>query len=176
MAEYVHFVCTRGEAAGILAWQQRFWVSNCGCREERGVCARSRHDVCLAFGPGEGRHEISPAGLEEILREAEAKHLVMRPYRDKANGQVGGFCICCDDCCGFFRHPGEYECERGALAERTDESACTDCGDCAAVCFFGARRMADGHLAVDHEKCNGCGLCLDVCPAECIQMVPRAAS
>ncbi len=180
MAEYVHHVCTRAEAREILdrLGQDRFWVYNCGCRDSRGTCARSRHDVCLGFEPWRSQEEpnariTTRAGAEELLREAEAKHLVMRPFRDKDLGHLVGFCICCDDCCHYFQEPDAEPCEKGALVERTDESACTDCGDCAQVCFFGARKMDDGRLVLEHESCYGCGLCLDACPAGCIEMVVR---
>lgn len=174
----MHYVCTRDEARAILDRQKRFWVSNCGCRERRGGCARSRIDLCLEFRPvnasgGSGLREISRAEVEEILREAEARHLVMRPFRDESRQQTEGFCVCCDDCCGYFLSPTEERCDKGALIQSTDAAACTDCGDCTHVCYFGARKMEDGRLAVDSDACYGCGLCLDVCPAGCIRMVAR---
>ncbi len=178
-ASYVHNVCTRQEARDILAklGQDRFWVSACGCRQSRGPCARSPHEVCLGFEPSwsesDSKREITRAEVEGILRLAEEKHLVMRPFRDQSDGRMAGFCVCCDDCCYYFLHPGEEQCAQGALVERTDAVLCTDCGDCAGVCYFGARQVVDGRLAVDDARCYGCGLCLDVCPAGCIEMVQR---
>lgn len=179
-AANIHYVCTRDEARELIGQRDRFWVSNCGCRESRGTCARSRHDVCIAFEPldasgGGDTKEISRADFEGILREAEARHLVMRPFRDEARLRVDGFCVCCDDCCAYFLDPETNVCDKGAFIERTDRSLCNDCGDCAAVCYFGARKMDDGGLAVDRESCYGCGLCRDVCPSDCITLVAREA-
>jgi Pyruvate/2-oxoacid:ferredoxin oxidoreductase delta subunit len=33
--------------------------------------------------------------------------------------------------------------------------------------------MQDGKLAVDRERCFGCGLCVDVCPTDAIEMHGR---
>ena len=45
----MHFVCTMSEAANLISTHSKFWVSNCGCRERKGTCSQSRHDVCLMF-------------------------------------------------------------------------------------------------------------------------------
>ncbi|MEE9490839.1 MAG: 4Fe-4S binding protein [Dehalococcoidia bacterium] len=34
--------------------------------------------------------------------------------------------------------------------------------------------MNEEELVVEKEHCYGCGLCVDVCPESCIQMVYRA--
>ncbi len=171
-----NYICTRQEIREIIARCERFSVARCQCRENHpGGCRRSRHDVCLNFtaAAGGSMRDITRAEVEELLREAEAKHLVVRPFRDEARERTVGTCLCCDDCCDCFLHPGKYPCGKGAYIERTDRALCNDCGDCTQVCYFGARRMADGELAVDREACYGCGLCTDVCPADCIEMVPR---
>jgi len=173
----LHYVCTREEARELIKPVTRFWVSNCGCREERGKCERSRIDLCLIFaegdpGSGSGKHEISRAELEAIFQEAEAKHLVTRPFRNEARTATDGICFCCDDCCGYFLNRDEV-CDKGKFGEQTDSERCTDCEVCVDVCFFGARKMTDGKLVVAGGGCYGCGLCQDVCPEDCIAMVAR---
>jgi len=44
-----HYVCTYDEVEQILARQELYWVSDCGCREKKGDCAKSRIDLCLMF-------------------------------------------------------------------------------------------------------------------------------
>jgi Fe-S-cluster-containing hydrogenase component 2 len=41
------------------------------------------------------------------------------------------------------------------------------------VCYFGARKMDGGELTLDRDNCYGCGLCVEVCPEDCLKMVPR---
>ncbi len=187
----MHYVCTRDEARKLIDQQSRFWVSDCGCRtgNEKG-CKRSRVDVCLWWNGGEGSagsgtKEVTRAQVEEILKEAETKHLVSRPFRNwdnetkKVMPGTAGICFCCDCCCGYFskrngivNEGGDFECDKGDLAEKTDFDSCTDCGACVDVCYFDARKMENGKLAVKHSECYGCGLCMDVCPVSCIEMAP----
>ena len=174
-----HYVCTREQARNLIKGLDRFWVMNCGCRENRGKCSRSRMDVCLMFkgdiaGSGSARtKEISRAEVEDIFREAEEKHLVTRPFRNESNmAETDGICFCCDDCCGYFLDPSEV-CDRGSLVETMDPDKCTNCGTCVDICYFGARKLDNDQLAIDRESCYGCGLCIDVCPEGSVEMVSR---
>lgn len=172
----IHYVCTRDEAGELIASARDYWVCNCGCREERGTCSRSRHDVCLMFADagasGTVKRRIDRKAADEILEEARSCGLVARPFRNEFRTAVEGVCFCCDDCCGYFLNPTE-ECDKGKLIEQTERGACSDCGICVEVCHFGARRMADGSLDVLRDGCYGCGLCADVCPEDCVSMVAR---
>jgi len=176
---HFHYVSTREKAREMAAKHDRFWVSNCGCREAGEGCKRSRTDICSYFrkeaaSDSTGLKEISRAEMEEIFKEAGEKHLVTRPFRNGSDFSItDGVCFCCDDCCGYFKNPENVICDRGDLMEKTDMEACTHCADCAAVCYFHARKMVEGLLVVAHKNCYGCGLCLEVCPVNCIEMVKR---
>jgi len=173
-----HYVCTRDEARNLIKDAERFWVSNCGCREGRDDCKQSRMDLCLFFKPdmggtGSGFKEVNRKFAEGILKVAEEKLLVTRPFRDEDDkSQTQGSCFCCSDCCGYFHNP-EEKCDKGRFIEKTDEEECTHCGACADVCHFKARTMKDDHRETDRERCYGCGLCVDVCPTGCIEMIER---
>jgi hypothetical protein len=57
----MHYVATLEQAWQITRQRPHFWASNCGCRQGRGRCSRSRMDVCLIFteqdpGSGSGKH------------------------------------------------------------------------------------------------------------------------
>jgi NAD-dependent dihydropyrimidine dehydrogenase PreA subunit len=177
-----HYVCTWDQGKEIAGSFDRYWVMNCGCREERGAkCARSRMDLCLMFredivgSEGSGKKEISKTELEDIFKEAKEKHLVTRPFRnDKDRTKTEGICFCCDCCCGYFQNPIENVCDKGDFIEKTQKEDCTDCGECVQVCYFGAKKMEDGELSIERDECYGCGLCVDVCPTECIQMISRS--
>jgi len=174
-----HYVCTRQEAEAIIDTYSRFWVANCGCRESKGQCDRSRVDVCLMFrddigSSGTGLRELSRKDVDDILSEAQEKHLVPRPFRNQSDKtKADGICFCCDDCCGYFLSPEEV-CDKGSQIEKTDIEKCTACGSCVDVCYFGARKMDDEALAVVQDSCYGCGLCVDVCSEGCVEMTRRA--
>jgi len=170
----LHYVCTRKDAKDMVTNHSRFWVSNCGCRESRGKCIRSRLDLCLMFRDdidpsGSGKKEISRDEVEQIFKEAEEKHLVTRPFRnEKSMTETTGICFCCDDCCGYFLNPQE-KCDKGDFIEKTDRDICDNCGVCVEVCYFKARKMDSDKLVIEQDNCYGCGLCLDVCPVDCIE-------
>ena len=175
-----HYVCTPQRARELVSERDRFWVSNCGCREGGGGCARSRMDLCLVFnnefgGSGSNLHEVDRSFVEGILREAEVKRLVARPFRGRDRTQTDGICFCCDDCCGYFLDPAE-RCDKGLLVEATAMDDCTHCGLCADVCHFHARRMEDRWLIVTLGNCFGCGVCADICPEYLIDMTRAPAA
>jgi ferredoxin len=180
----IHYVCTHEQARALIKRAERFWVSNCGCREGNPKgCQRSRSDICLFWsehdsGSGSGKKVITRAEAEAIMKEAKDKWLVTRPFRNEARTDTDGICFCCDDCCGYFQDRDEqgnlkYSCDKGESIEQTAMDDCTHCGECEKVCYFGARKMQANKLVLDREQCYGCGLCVDVCAPVCIRLVKR---
>ncbi len=175
----LHYVCTIEEAQKLIKGHNRFWVSNCGCREGKGSnCRRSRIDVCLQFhnktaASGTGMKEISKEEVLDLLRESMDKNLVPRPFRDYETKKITeGICFCCDDCCGYFLNDDEV-CDKGEMVVHTDLSSCVHCGACVGYCYFNARIMNGDKHEFDIEKCYGCGLCVSKCPAGCISLDKR---
>jgi len=175
----MHYVCTHKEAYKLIEEHEEFGISNCGCRESKGKCERSRMDVCLTFGfdpnfsSGSGLRKANKDDVYELLKEAEDKKLVARPFRDKNNKTIG-ICFCCDDCCGYFLYP-EEKCDKGRFIEETNLEQCSNCNICCDVCYFGARTLSKSEeLIIDRNNCHGCGLCADICPENCINMIERA--
>jgi ferredoxin len=177
----MHYVCTIEEAAALVAGHDGFWVSNCGCRERKGSCRRSRSDLCLQFASvtaasGSGHRPVSRDEVEEILREAFERRLVPRPFRGETDRtRTEGICFCCDDCCAYFQDP-EERCDRGAFIEVTDERLCGDCLSCVPVCHFGARLLDGRELRLVRDLCYGCGVCVQACPSFAIRMEERGAA
>lgn len=174
----MHYVCTLAETKDLIKNQSEFWVANCGCREEKGGCQKSRMDLCLYFSKtsdpsGSHRKKISSTEVAAILQLAQEKHLVIRPFRDEKNhSEIEGICFCCDCCCSYFSSANE-RCDPGKYIEETDIDHCNHCGSCIEVCYFQARNLEDGQLTIQRENCYGCGLCIDICAVNCINLVPK---
>ncbi len=49
---------------------------------------------------------------------------------------------------------------------------CLGLGSCAEACPFDAIKMEEGLPVVDFEKCTACGVCVNVCPRDLMQLVP----
>lgn len=52
-------------------------------------------------------------------------------------------------------------------------SMCSDCQKCATACIYGAIACSDGKIAIDANKCTGCGLCISICEHDCLKLVWR---
>ncbi len=50
-----------------------------------------------------------------------------------------------------------------------DEEKCVGCGLCEEVCPAGAALVADWQSAVNKEKCIGCFECVTVCPETAVE-------
>ncbi|MBN1232921.1 MAG: 4Fe-4S binding protein [Candidatus Coatesbacteria bacterium] len=174
----MHYVCTHEEAQKLIDESNVFLVSNCGCRENKGNCERSRMDVCLSLvennsGSGSNQHEVDRDFANKLILEAREKLLVTRPFRDPENRNIiAGICFCCDDCCSYFNDENEIS-DKGRYIEKTDLSRCTNCCLCVDACFFKARTFKQDRLQIDSSRCYGCGNCRIVCSVNCIKMVER---
>ena len=174
---FMHYVSTIEEAQNLIARHDKFWVSNCGCRENGSGCKQSRIDVCLMFSAdggssGSNMHEITKTEVDAILQEAIISKLVARPFKNDDFTDTDGICFCCQDCCGYFLDSNEI-CNKGKLIEKTDFDLCINCGLCVTSCYFGVRAIENGLAVIDNDNCYGCGLCIRECPVQGISMVAR---
>jgi NAD-dependent dihydropyrimidine dehydrogenase PreA subunit len=129
---------------------------------------RARKAVEVGLIPGFGR-----------LR-GDAINRIGGPIPD--TGDLFNLCYCCPCCCvmaGISNSPSYLRSifkRLEGLTVAVDEDLCTDCGECAEVCIFGALEMMDGKVQRDYEKCFGCGRCVTVCPTEAISIALEEGS
>ena len=124
---------------------------------------RARKAVEAGLLPGFGRHR-----LDAIAR-------IGGPIPD--TGDLFNACYCCPCCCIVPKMTKNapsylinYEKKFEGLTVAVDEDLCTDCGECAQACVFGALEMVEDKLKSDFEICRGCGRCARVCPTEAISI------
>ena len=72
---------------------------------------------------------------------------------------------------------GARECNRwpftGGSVARLDPEKCSPCDEGISACRFDAIERDDGAYRVDPIRCEGCGVCALVCPAEALAMKPQ---
>ncbi|MGB9820716.1 MAG: 4Fe-4S binding protein [Pseudothermotoga sp.] len=67
---------------------------------------------------------------------------------------------------------GNEEIDRRRLFKaRIDPALCTSCGTCRNVCIYDAPYPSNKNYVVG-DQCDGCGLCVKLCPVKAITMVP----
>ncbi len=54
-----------------------------------------------------------------------------------------------------------------------DPARCEGCGVCAEVCRFDAVQVQDGQYSIDLVACDGCAACVYQCPEQAIRMEPQ---
>lgn len=71
---------------------------------------------------------------------------------------------------------GEYDALLGkpAMAAEIIPEACTACGRCERTCFYDAISKVDGKMQVDRSKCDGCGLCAQLCRFGGVKLTQKA--
>ena len=75
--------------------------------------------------------------------------------------------------CSTFREIEKVLEEKEAIQEAKRCLACScglGCGICEKVCIYSAIERVGGRYGIDAERCDGCGLCVEVCPKENIKM------
>ncbi|NLH48990.1 MAG: 4Fe-4S binding protein [Myxococcales bacterium] len=80
--------------------------------------------------------------------DAADLHLILRPETKAAHELEGGFKAC------------------------LDKKRCLLCGQCAALCRYGA---ISEDIRVDAFECEGCGVCADHCPVQAITLTRQKA-
>lgn len=53
-----------------------------------------------------------------------------------------------------------------------DKEKCIDCLFCWIYCPDSAVKVSNGKIeGIDYDHCKGCGICAEICPKKCIEMV-----
>ena len=113
---------------------------------------------------GRGR-SIDQSEVKEILARANEANLVLNPTNSRF---VAAICCCCGCCCGILKglqyHPKPSEvCASSFIAELEPE-ACQGCWTCLERCQMQAITAEGDRVALNTDRCIGCGICEFKCP------------
>jgi len=181
-ADHEHRVCTYREAEDAVRAHSAIYVNDCFCRgpaqAAKGEVPYCGHPVrtCMGFKKEKDApfevEEFTQARALALLEDWSKRGLFFRFMMDEQ-----WICLCCSCGCGFFfdkeGRRQQDPCGKSGFIERTDGSACRNCGACVKVCAWEARRLENGRLRVTAAQCYGCGACEHACPSHAVSMVPR---
>ncbi len=164
-----------------------FAVSYCYCRHHKDLlgipCEATEEKLnCLSFGRSARflidygfAKEISAEETKRILKDCEEAGLVHKFFHEKSSLERDEFaiCNCCKCCCGTF---DLYY--RGAAPMHTytsyravvDGELCNGCEICVDMCPMEAVKMADGIARIEDALCIGCGVCAHHCESEAVTL------
>ena len=156
----------------------------CPCRAVRQESCEPL-DVCLIIGEPFAsfitEHHPTRAKMisqEEALAVLEAEdrrgHVHHAFFKEGMLGRFYAICNCCSCCCGAMqaqRNGVPMLASSGYLCQMTDETLCTQCGQCLRNCQFAAiDQDARGRMQVDAGTCMGCGVCVNNCPSGALRL------
>ena len=163
-------------------------VGHCFCRQRRKVlgdpCATDAPVInCFTFGKS-ARHTaaqgfakmITKEEALRIMKEAEEAGLVHKAFHpnSKVSRPETSICNCCKDCCDTLHlwRDGAFPLINSTYyLSVIDQDSCTGCGICVERCPTEAIEInAEGVADRDENACFGCGICARFCPEEAISL------
>jgi Pyruvate/2-oxoacid:ferredoxin oxidoreductase delta subunit len=163
-------------------------VGHCFCRQRRKVlgepCATDAPVInCFTFGKS-ARHTVAQGFARmiskqeacEIMQQAEGAGLVHKAFHPGSNVSrpETSICNCCKDCCDTLRlwREGAFPLVNSTYyLSVIDQDDCTGCGICVERCPTDAIQLnEDGKAEREESYCFGCGICARFCPEEAISL------
>ena len=163
-------------------------VGHCFCRQRRKIlgesCAIDAPVLnCFSFGKS-ARHTVAQGfarmvtkdEARNIMKEAEKAGLVHKAFHpgSKVSRPETSICNCCKDCCDTLHlwRDGAFPLLNSTYyLSLIDPDACSGCGICVDRCPTDAIELNDDQKAErDENACFGCGICARFCPEGAISL------
>lgn len=166
-------------------------MNKCLCRRSTG-CTEYPIDLGCIF-LGKTTRKISRKHCREVTREEAIEHidkcrdagLVHIMGRNKIdsvwmnvrpNEELLTICNCCPCCCLWRVYPNlsdtiqnDFYKLQGVSVE-CETSECVGCGRCVEVCFADCIEIIDQKAVIDTSVCIGCGQCSNNCPTNAMKL------
>lgn len=144
--------------------------NNCG-----GCGYASCDDLAKKIALGQAPANACPVGGDAA---SEAIGKIMGVSAEKTVRKVAVVkCMgSCDKSEFIYNYYGANDCNRVTVAPGRGSKACAygclGLGTCARVCKFDAIKFVNGRAFISREDCKACGMCVEACPNNLIELVP----
>jgi ferredoxin len=166
-------------------------ISICYCRHKMSHVERdcdAPKEICMTFNLAAAsliKHgyarKVGVSECLELLSSAYEHNLVQ--FGDNVQEGVNFICNCCGCCCEAMIAARKFAIFHPVhttnFIPHIQETACTGCRKCVAVCPVEAITLALAHdpyhpkrkkASLNEDICLGCGVCARVCPMDCISL------
>lgn len=167
---------------------RRIALVHCPCRATAQLLGKKRclHSLenCIKYDEladylieqGIGK-EITKGKALEIIRKSEEAGLVH--LVDNARVGIKHTCNCCGCCCWSVGTIRRKKIPRDVLMatyflRETDHERCTGCGACVEICPVKVIRMEGDFPVVNQQWCIGCGICDVACSFGAVKLVRKS--
>jgi NAD-dependent dihydropyrimidine dehydrogenase PreA subunit len=156
-------------------------VAHCICRQAKDLlgdpCKKTdMREICFSFRTAaEVYHEkglarlISNDEALEILKKVEDDGLVLQPGNSQRPMCI---CCCCGCCCEVLTNQKRFDEPAKFFATNyfaeVDQELCIGCGVCVDRCNMEAIEVMNDKSEVNKSRCIGCGVCIPTCPQDAI--------
>lgn len=170
--EHSHKVVTITTADEIIKKQNEIYLIDCACRTLRKSCDHPI-STCMIFGKLPNGEKITQNEALEILKSCEEANLVHNAIF--VLDIPVAMCNCCKCAClAILADSYGFECIEGTgYIANIDSEKCNDCGICLDICQFEAISEC---FYIDKNRCKGCGMCISKCPNDAISFVKSCLS
>ncbi len=178
-------VHTHDELRRIIDRAEIIAVANCICRQGKDMVGESCSHTDLretCFMLNSAAEHYLHMGLARTITRGEALSLLDKVQEDglvlhPGNNLNSNFiCTCCNDCCGYLntmkQFPRPAELSSSTYQARVKEDECTACGVCLDWCPMDAIEL-EGTAKVNLDRCIGCGNCVPRCDYGALELFHR---
>ena len=175
--------------SAMLDTEKSFSAAKCYCRHH----AHLVDDPCKVEGIpeyscllcGETAEYVIDRGFAKRVTREEAQEILLATEKAGLIHNTGNYrdraifiCNCCGCCCEFLKGVKRMN-SNAMLAQANfvvavDRDRCSGCGDCIDRCQVAALSLVDEVISVNEQLCLGCGNCVPACPTETLSMTRRA--
>ena len=144
-----------------------------------GACGYPGCDgLAAAIVAGEAPVDACPVGGRPTVDKVSS----IMGVEAKAFSESVARVLCQGDCekaTEKYKYEGISDCKAAAMLQGGQKScqfACLGLGNCERACPFDAIHVNEKGIAeVDKDKCTSCGICVEECPKDLIELIPKSS-